>query len=128
MLNDQLANVLSTLLNAERISKRECLVKGSGLIKRVLTLLNETGYLGNFTAVETSKGEYLTIQLIGTINKTGAIKPRSSVTVGNYEKYEKRFLPAKDFGILIISTSKGLLTHKDAKAKNLGGRLIAYCY
>ena len=41
---------------------------------------------------------------------------------------EKRYLPAKDFGILIMSTSKGIMTHYDAKKKNLGGKLLSYCY
>ena len=44
------------------------------------------------------------------------------------ESFEKRFLPAKDFGVLIISTNKGLLTQKQAKEQNVGGALVAYCY
>ena len=44
------------------------------------------------------------------------------------EKYEKRYLPAKQFGILIISTPKGLMTHVQAMDKKTGGKLIAYCY
>ena len=46
----------------------------------------------------------------------------------NYEKYEKRFLPAKGFGILIVSTPKGLMTHEEARKKKLGGVLIVYVY
>jgi small subunit ribosomal protein S8 len=45
-----------------------------------------------------------------------------------YEKFEKRFLPAKGVGVLIVSTIKGIMTHEEAKGKTLGGRLIAYCY
>jgi len=44
------------------------------------------------------------------------------------EQYIKRFLPARDIGILIISTSKGLMTHKEAMEKGAGGSLIAYCF
>ena len=44
------------------------------------------------------------------------------------EKFEQRYLPAKSFGMLIISTSKGMLTNIQAKEKKIGGKLIAYCY
>ena len=40
----------------------------------------------------------------------------------------KRFLPARNLGILIISTNQGLITHVDAIDKNIGGSLIAYFY
>ena len=44
------------------------------------------------------------------------------------EKFERRFLPAKDFGIIIMSTDKGMMTNNEAKEKNLGGKLIAFVY
>jgi small subunit ribosomal protein S8 len=45
-----------------------------------------------------------------------------------YEKWEKRFLPAVGFGILIVSTQKGVMTHATAIEQGMGGRLIAYVY
>jgi small subunit ribosomal protein S8 len=45
-----------------------------------------------------------------------------------FEKWEKRFLPARGFGILLISTTKGIMTHEDAKKQHLGGKLLAYVY
>jgi len=50
------------------------------------------------------------------------------VQKGNYEKFEKRYLPAKDFGMIIVSTNQGIMTHIEAKEKGLGGRLLAYVY
>ena len=46
----------------------------------------------------------------------------------NYEKYKRRFLPASGFGIMIVSTTKGMMTHRESEKQNLGGRLIAYVY
>ena len=46
----------------------------------------------------------------------------------DFEKYEKRFLPAKDFGIIIMTTPQGIMTHIEAKKKSTGGKLLAYCY
>ncbi len=129
MLNDPLSNVLSNILNCEKIGKKECVVfPSSKIIKKVLEVMNKEGYVGKFEEIEDSKGNSLVINLLGTINKCGAIKPRFSVTTSEYEKFEKRFLPAKDFGILIISTNEGVMTHIEAKKKNIGGRLLAYCY
>jgi len=62
------------------------------------------------------------------MNNCGVVKPRFSTKCTNFEKWEKRYLPAKDFGIILISTPKGIMTHIEAKEKKLGGRLIAYCY
>ena len=56
------------------------------------------------------------------------MKPRFSITKHNYEMFEKRYLPANGFGLFIVSTSQGVMLHKDALKKNIGGKLIAYCY
>lgn len=129
MMNDALANTMSVILNAENRSKTNCQINPSSkLIKKVLTIMNDQGYIGGITEIENAQGITLKIELIGALNKCGAIKPRRTVTNKNYEGVEKHFLPAKDFGFIIVSTSKGLMTHKEAKQQSLGGRLIAYFY
>lgn len=128
-LNDPLANSLSHLFNCEKEGKKECIVRNaSGTIKKVLTLLHELQYIGDFEEIKNSKEVVLKISLTGTINRCGAIKPRFPVKKEDFEKYEKRFLPAKNFGVLVVSTSRGLMTHGQAIDQKLGGRLIAYCY
>ena len=129
MLNDPLSNVLATINNAEHRAMKLCSVKpASKLISRVLDIMNAKQYIGSYSVVDDGRGNIVQVNLLGAINKCGAIKPRFSVGTGSYEKFEKRYLPAKDFGILIVSTPEGVMTHSDAKAKGLGGRLIAYCY
>ena len=128
-LNDPLANVLSFIQLYERKGKREVLTKNnSKLIKKILTILNEKGYVGGYEEIADAKGNLLKINLLGSINKVGVIKPRFKVKNDEYEKYEKRYLPAKDFGVLIVSTNQGLITHIEAKEKGIGGRLVSYCY
>jgi len=128
-LNDPLANALSTLLNAEGIGKYDCSIKPSSkLIKKVLDILQSRGYIQGYQEIEDGKGNMLKITISGKINKCGAIKPRHSATISDYEKFENRYLPAKDFGLLIVSTSQGIMTHVEAKDKKLGGKLLAYCY
>lgn len=127
--NDPLSNVLSHLFNCEKISRPECIVKPvSKLIVNVLSIIKNEGFIGEFGIIKDGRSGLIKINLLGNINRCGTVKPRFSFTLDELEKYEKRFLPAKDFGVLIVSTSKGLMTHIQAKEKKLGGRLIAYVY
>ncbi len=129
MQNDPLASALSAIINAERLGKKSCLVKPvSNQIKTVLSLFKDEGYLGEIQVVQDGRGNIFDVSLTGNINKCGAIKPRFAVAKNEFERFEKSFLPAKDFGVLIVSTSKGMMTHLKAKEQGLGGKLIAYCY
>ena len=129
MLNDPLANVMSLILNNELIGRSECMIKPiSKIIKEVLKVMKENEYIGEFSELEHSSGNYIKLKLTGNINKCGVIKPRYSVKNKDFEKFEAKYLPAKDIGILVISTPKGIMTHYDAKSKKLGGRILAYCY
>lgn len=129
MLNDPLAAVLSKILNAELVGRREVVVRpASKLVKKILSLMNDHGFLGSFEETEDGQGKILKVYLMGNINKCGVIKPRFSTKRRSMEKWEKRYLPAKDFGLIFISTPKGVMTHREAREKNIGGRLLAYCY
>ena len=129
MLHDPLAAALSAINNAEARGKSEIVVRpASKLLQQVLTLLKKEEYISNFEFAENRRGGEIKILLTGAINKIGAIKPRYSITLVEFEKFEKRYLPAKDFGRLLLSTSKGVVTHIDAKTKKLGGVLLAYVY
>ncbi|MEM4267283.1 MAG: 30S ribosomal protein S8 [Candidatus Woesearchaeota archaeon] len=128
-MNDSLAGALSQILISERLGRNEVLVKpASKMIKKVLDIMNEHLYIGKYTEIQDHKGNILKISLIGKINKCGVVKPRYSVAKNEFEKFERRYLPAKGFGILIVSTPKGMMTHNEAKENKTGGRLIAYCY
>ena len=90
--------------------------------------MHEHGYVGKSEEVIDSRGNYIKLGLNGSVNKCGVIKPRYSIKNIEFEKFESRYLPAKDFGILVVSTPNGIMTHTDAKSKKTGGKLIAYCY
>jgi len=129
MLNDPLANALSIVNHSEKAGKRECKIKPvSKIIKKIFSILRDNKYLGETKFMEDGKGGFIDVQLIGSINKCGVIKPRFAVKKDEFNKFEKRFLPAKDFGILIISTPFGIMSHSEARNKNCGGRLLAFCY
>lgn len=129
MQHDPLAAALSNIMNHERTSKRTCIINPTNkVIKVVFKLLNTHNYVGTYEKFSDARGGFLRVNLLGTINSVGAIKPRFSVHVDGFEKMEKRFLPAKDVGILIVSTNNGIMTHIEAKEKNIGGKVLAFCY
>jgi small subunit ribosomal protein S8 len=128
-LNDPLANALSVILHSEMIGRTVCVIKPvSNVIKKVLEIMNEQRFLGSLTEVKDRKGNTLKVNLIGHINKCGVVKPRVAVKRDGYEKFEQQYLPARDVGMLVVSTNKGLMTNIEAKKKRIGGRIIAYCY
>ncbi len=129
VLLDPLADALSTIKNAEAVGKDSCTIRpASKLIGNVLKVMNDRGYIGDFEFVEDGKAGIYTVELIGRINKCGAIKPRYSVGVTEFERWEKQFLPAKNFGVLILTTPKGVISQYEARENNVGGQLLSFVY
>lgn len=128
MLQDPLADALSTIKNAELVGKKECVTRASKLIKSVLGVMQEKGYIGTFEFVDDGKSGKFKIDLKNKIIDCNVIKPRFSVKVEEFEKWEKRYLPAKGFGILIFSTPKGVIDHNKARELHIGGKLLAFAY
>ncbi len=128
-LNDPLADALSHIKNIERVGKMECMIKpASKLIGNVLGVMQEGGYIAEFEFVEDGKAGIFKVKLCGKINNCNATKPRFYVRANEYENWEKRLLPARDFGMLIITTSKGVMSHGKAIEMGIGGQLLAFVY
>jgi small subunit ribosomal protein S8 len=129
MQQDTLNDAMSVIKNAEKVGKGECIVRPSSkLIGRVLKVMQENGYIKQFELVNDGRSGMFKISLGGQINECGVIRPRYSVKVADLEKYESRYLPAQDFGVLILTTTKGVVTHMDAKKGGVGGKLLAFVY
>ncbi len=129
MLLDPLADALSTIKNAESIGKPECTIRpASKVIGSVLKVMKDKGYIGDFEFIEDGKSGVFKVQLKGKINKCGVIRPRHAVKNTEFETWEKRFLPAKGFGSIILTTPNGVMTHSEARENGLGGQLLAYVY
>jgi len=100
----------------------------SKLLGRVLRIMQLNGYIGEFEFIDDGRLGKFKVQLLGRINKCGAIKPRFPAKVGEFEEWETKFLPSRNVGLMIVSTSEGVIAHKDAEQKNIGGRLLAFVY
>ena len=124
-----LADALSAINNAEQRRKKEVIIKPtSTLIANVLRTMQQAGYLGEFEYINDGRGGLFKVQLLGRINKCNVVKPRFPVKVKNIKDWEKQLLPARDFGILILSTPKGVINHRQAHDEHVGGRILAYVY
>jgi small subunit ribosomal protein S8 len=126
---DTLANGLTTIVNNEMRNKRECVISpASRLLGRVLRIMQLNGYIGEFEFVDDGRSGKFKVQLLGRINKCGAIRPRFSVRVDEFEEWERKFLPSREVGLMVISTPKGVLSHREAQEKRSGGKLLAFIY
>ena len=124
MSQDIVSDTLNMMLNAKKSGKKIVETKHySKLLLSVLAIAKLKGYAKDYKV----ENNVLKIE-IGNIHRVKAIKPRFVVTVPEIEKYVKRYLPAKNIGTIVISTSKGLMTHHTAIEKKIGGSLIAYFY
>jgi len=129
MLMDPLANALSKIKNYENARKREVVVEpASKLTAKILRVAQHEGFIGEFEFIDDGKAGKFRIALLGKINNCGVIRPRHAVKHDGYEKWEKRYLPAAGFGLLVVSTPKGIMTHSQARKEDMGGRLLAYMY
>ncbi len=128
-LNDPLANALSTIQNNEMVGNKTCLIyPASKLIGQVLRIMQKEGYIGEFELIQDGRGNKFKVQLLGRINKCNVIKPRFPVKYRDLEKVVAQYLPAYNVGIVILSTDQGVMTHKEALKRKIGGVLLAYVY
>ncbi len=126
---DTLSNGLTTIINNEMRNKRECIISpASKLLGRVLRIMQLNGFVGEFEFIDDGRSGKFKVQLLGRINKCGAIRPRFPVKFEEFETWEKKFLPSRDVGIMVVSTSNGVISHREAEEKNIGGRLLAFVY
>ena len=127
--NNILANLFTTLFNTEDRRKDSCIVvPTSKLSIEVLNTLKKEGYIGEFEHIDDKRGGKFKIKLLAKISKCGAITPRFKVKKDEYGVWERQFLPSYDRGMLLVTTNKGVMSHKEAVDKNIGGFLIGYVY
>jgi small subunit ribosomal protein S8 len=128
MLQDTLADALSVIKNAERIGRRTCVTRASKEVKAVLKVLQDNNYIGAFEFVDDGRGGKFNVGLKGKIIDTNVIKPRFSMALDEFVKWEKRFLPARNIGLLVLTTPKGIIDHKKARELHVGGKLVCFVY
>jgi small subunit ribosomal protein S8 len=124
-----LSNLFTTLYNNESRRKKECIVTpASRFASEILRIMQKHRYIGEFEQIDDGRLGKFRIQLLAKINKCGIITPRFSAKKTEYLNWERQFLPAYTMGILLVSTSQGVMSHHEAQDRGLGGVLVGYVY
>ena len=107
---DPLSDAFVRIYNAEQAGHYEVSINpASKLLESMLTIMQSSGYVGEFERIADGRGDAFRVELVGAINRCGVIKPRHSVKRADFDKWESRYLPARDFGLLIVSTNQGVM-------------------
>ena len=125
---DRFADAINKIKTNERIGRRECTLYSTKLLRAVLEVMKREKYINDYEEFTEGRIKRIKVGLSNRINSIGVIKPRYSVKSEMISKYESRYIPSRDFGILMLTTPDGIMTNKEAKEKRIGGRLLAYVY
>ena len=125
---DRFADAINRIKTNERIGREKCELYSTKLVRAVLEVMKRESYIKDYEEYKVKHISMVRVTLSNRINSIGVIKPRYSVGKNDIQKYEARYIPSRDFGLLLLSTPQGVMTNREAKEKNLGGRLIAYVY
>jgi len=126
MSQDIVADALNMIRNAKKSRKESIEVNRiSNLLIEILKIMKQKNAIKKYKINPKEKSVEITF---GDVSECKAIKPRFTVEKNEIEKYQRRYLPARGMGTMIVSTSKGLMTHEEALEEGIGGCLIAYFY
>lgn len=91
---------------------------------RLSAIVLTQGYIGEFEIVDDHRSGKIVVNLLGRLNKCGAISPRFDVQVRDMEKWVVNLLPSRQFGFLVLTTSEGIIDHEEARRKHTGGKVF----
>ena len=129
-MTDPIADYLTRLRNAIKANHRVVEVPASNLKKEITKILFEKGYILNYKFDEEAKPQSIKIALkYHPVTKVSAITNLTRVSSPGLRRYvgvEKMPRVLNGLGIAIVSTSKGLMTDKEARSLNVGGEVLCY--
>lgn len=130
MVTDPIADYLTRMRNAIMAKHRVVEIPASNLKKEITKILFEKGYILNYKFDEEAKPQTIKIALkYHPVTKISAITTLTRVSSPGLRRYvgvEKMPRVLNGLGIAIVSTSKGLMTDKEARSLNVGGEVLCY--
>ena len=131
MVNDYVADMLTRIRNANQMKYETVEVLGSKLTIGIAEILKNEGYISDYNYEKTDTADKLNLNLKYGPKKERVILGLKRISKPGLRVYAKAGeLPhvLNGLGIAIISTSAGLMTDKSARAKGLGGEVLAYVW
>ncbi|GAB5540130.1 MAG: 30S ribosomal protein S8 [Salibacteraceae bacterium] len=131
-VTDPIADYLTRLRNAMRANHRVVDIPASGVKKEITRILFEKGYILSYKFEDVGHQGNIKIALkYDNVTKTAAIKNLTRISKPGLRKYRGADeLPRvlNGLGIAILSTSKGVMSDKEARVQNVGGEVLCYVY
>ena len=130
-MNDIISDMLTRMRNALAMKYTKVEVLGSKMTKEIATILTNEGYIEGFEAVKDGAAEKLIINLKYGAKKEKVITGLKRISKPGLRVYVKANEVPKvlnGLGIAFVSTSKGIMTDKEARKENLGGEILAYIW
>ena len=132
MVNDTISDMLTRIRNANQMKYENVEVLGTKVNLELARILQEEGYIASFEEVKAPNGNKINLTLkYGPTKKERVIIGLKRISKPGLRVYVKaNELPRvlNGLGIAIISTSKGIMTDKNARAQSLGGEVLAYIW
>mmetsp|Transcript_68635 Transcript_68635/g.163766 ORF Transcript_68635/g.163766 Transcript_68635/m.163766 type:complete len:131 (-) Transcript_68635:609-1001(-) len=124
-----LADTLKIISNAERRGKRQVLIRPSSkLTLNFLKVMQKHGYIDDFLRIDDHRSGKILVNLLGRLNKCRAVSPRYDLKIDQFEKWIANLLPSRQFGVIVLTTSHGILDHHQALKKKTGGKILGFFY
>lgn len=131
-MTDPIADYLTRVRNAIKAKHRVVEIPASNLKKEITKILFEKGYILNYKFVEDGPQGSIKIALkydpVTKLNSIKCLKRVSTPGLRKYVGYREMPRVLNGLGIAILSTSKGVMTDKEAKEQKLGGEVLCYIY
>jgi small subunit ribosomal protein S8 len=131
MLTDPISDYLTRVRNALSAEHADVEVPASRLKKEMTRILKEQGYIADYSVEPTAVGEVIRIQLRYTQDRKPVITGIERISRPGRRRYtDKTEIPRVmgGMGTAIVSTSSGVMTGHEAKAKGVGGEVVAYVW
>ena len=123
-ITDPIADLLTRIRNASSSKHETVDVPASNMKKAIVEILNDEGYIKDFQVIEDGKQGVIRITLKYGPNKERVSKPGLRF----YASVDELPRVLKGLGIAIVSTSKGIMTDKEARKQHVGGEVLAYIW
>ena len=130
-VTDPVADMLTRIRNANSAKHETVDVPASNMKKAIAEILTEEGYIKGYQIIDDGKPGIIKITLKYGANKEKVLSGLKRISKPGLRVYASRDeLPRvlKGLGIAIISTSQGIMTDKKARAKNIGGEVLAFIW
>lgn len=126
---DKLTATLKAINNANIRGKKEVLISGvDKIVLSFLEFMQKKEYIGEIEYIDDHRQGKVVVTFNGRLNKCGSICPRFDVPFSHLERWRGRVLPARQFGHVVLTTTKGVIDHKECIERHTGGKILGFFY